>query len=152
MQRSVHVQSVQCTHTPCIKSWGNNNRFLKAVRYGYGADVSQHQWCDLSKKGEKMSAVLYPKEIAVHYPKREGGVVFIRVSFSFQVMVRIFVLIDFLNDDSWIFFIGDVVTELMLWDALYYCPTAEIGTMDFLCKAHTRLLNWFVALTWWFRF
>ena len=31
---------VYCVHTPCIKSWGNNNRFLKAVRYGYGAEIS----------------------------------------------------------------------------------------------------------------
>ena len=141
---------VYCVHTPCIKSWGNNNRFLKAVRYGYGAEISQHQWWDLSKK-EKMSAV-YLKEIAVHYLKREGGLAFFRASFSFQLMVMIFVLVDFFPDTSWFFFVFSAFTTLMLCDTLYYCPTAEIGTMDFLCKAHTRLLNWFVALTWWFRF
>ena len=45
-----------------------------------------------------------PKEISVYYLKREGGPVSIRTFFSFQVMmIRIFVLVDFLPDDSWIF-------------------------------------------------
>ena len=48
--------------------------------------------------------------------------------------------VDFLFDADFVFLFTTYIA-LMLCDALYYCPTAEIGTMDFLCKAHTRLLN-----------
>ena len=46
---------VYCVHTPCIKSWGNNNRFLKAVRYGYGAEISH---------SHSISDVVLPNELS----------------------------------------------------------------------------------------